>query len=493
MLLSGFAALAGLAIASFAIDVIRGWRSPALPWLESVGLDPYVFGFTMGSAVVAAALFGAAPAITGSRANLMDAMKTSTLSGMRHQGPLRNMLVAGEIALALVLLIASGLLVRSFLDLMGVDPGYDPKNVLTASVQLPLEEFTGPAGASNEYRPILAFTSQALPQLRALPSVRYAALAQRLPIQPNHSSLTLVWLGPALPPQEAWLQLRVPLVGVTPDFFRAMSTPLIQGRTFNDDDDERSPGVAIVNRAFARQFFSGDALGKRFHSMASEHCATCAPGKPTDLLVVGVAADIHQQGIDRSAEPEVYVPFAQAPRANFHVVLTTDGNPGALYAPLRSTIFALDHHAPVYDVATMEQRLSGSLAQRRLTMFLLSAFAALALLLAAVGVYGVISYAVVQRTQEIGIRVAMGATEPGVLRLVLRQQAKLILLGSAAGLALAFALSGIMSSLLYEVKARDFTTFALSWILLIMVALLAAVAPALRATRVDPCVALRNE
>jgi putative ABC transport system permease protein len=302
-----------------------------------------------------------------------------------------------------------------------------------------------------------------------------------------------VWFGPESAARDAWPKLRTPLVGVTPDFFRAMSTPIVQGRTFNDDDDETSPGVAIVNRAFARQFFSGDAVGKLFHSMAPEFCANCAPGKPTDLLVVGVATDLHQQGVDRPAEPEVYVPFAQAPHANFHVVLAANRNPGALSASLRSTIFALDHHVPVYDIATLEQRLAASLAQRRLTMFLLSAFAMLALLLAAIGVYGVISYGVLQRTQEIGIRMAMGATKSSVLRLVLRQQAELILFGSAVGLALAFALSGILSSLLYGVKARDFSTFALSWILLIMVALVAAAAPALRATRVDPSVALRNE
>jgi putative ABC transport system permease protein len=493
MLLSALAACVGLEIGDLAIDAIRRWRSPALPWLASVGLDPYVFGFTLIVAVVTAVLFGAAPAIIGSRANLIDAMKISTLSGRRHQGPLRNGLLAGEVAMALVLLIASGLLVRSFLDIMRIDPGYDAHNVLTASVQLPLEEFTGPAGVSNDYRPILAFASQALPELRALPSVRYAALAQRLPIQQNHSSLTLAWLGPALPPRGTWLKLRTPLVGVTPDFFRAMGTPIVRGRTFNDGDDERSFGVAIVNRAFARQFFSGDALGKQFHSMASEHCATCAPGKPTGLLVVGIVADVHQQGVEHPAEPEIYVPFAQAPRANFHVVLATNGNPGALSAPLRSTIFAISHQAPVYDIATLEQRLSESLAQRRLTMFLLSAFATLALLLAAVGVYGVISYAVVQRTQEIGIRVALGGTRRTVLRLVLAQQARLILLGSAVGLAPAFALSSVMSSLLYGVKAHDFTTFALSWIVLTIVAVLAGAAPTVRATRTDPCVALRNE
>jgi len=490
MLVSALAAAGGLAIAAFAIDVIRGWRPPALPWLASVALDPYVFGFTMAIAVLAAVFFGAAPAIIGSRANLMDAMKTSSSSGVRHQGPLRSALVTGEIALALVLLISSGLLVRSFLELIRVDPGFHPQNVLTASVQLPVQQSPG---GTNGDRPILAFASQVLPELRALPSVRYAALAQRLPIQQNHSSVTLVWFGPALPPRDTWLRLRTPLVGVTPDFFRAMGTSVVQGRAFTDDDDERSPGVAIVNRTFARQFFSGDALGKRFHSMASEHCASCEPGKPTDLLVVGIVADVHQRGVDIPVEPEIYVPFEQAPRADFHVVLASYGNPGALSAGLRSAIFRFDPHIPVYDLATLEERLSESLAQRWLTMFLLSAFATLAMLLAAIGVYGVVSYAVVQRVQEIGIRMAMGATRQDVLRLAMGQQARLILLGSALGLMMALGLSSIMSSLLYGVKARDFTTFAVSWIVLTMVALMAGAAPAVHATRVDPCVALRNE
>jgi ABC-type antimicrobial peptide transport system permease subunit len=251
--------------------------------------------------------------------------------------------------------------------------------------------------------------------------------------------------------------------------------------------------VAIVNRAFARQFYSGGALGKRFHSMVSEHCAGCAPGKPAELQVVGIAADVHQQGLDHPVEPEVYLPFAQAPEVSFNIVLATNGNPGMLSAPLRSTVFALDHQAPVYDIATLEQRLSESLAQRRLTMFLLSTFAVLALLLAAIGVYGVISYAVVLRTQEIGIRVALGATRGSVLRLILREQARMILLGSAAGLALALALSGVMSSLLYGVKPNDFITFVLSWIILTSIALLASATPALRATRTDPCVTLRYE
>jgi ABC-type antimicrobial peptide transport system permease subunit len=224
-----------------------------------------------------------------------------------------------------------------------------------------------------------------------------------------------------------------------------------------------------------------------------EHCGGCALGKPAELEVVGIIADVHQRGLDHPVEPEIYVPFAQAPLARFHIVLSTNGNPGVLSTPLRSTVFTLDHRAPVYDVAALEQRLSQSLAQRRLTMFLLSAFSALALLLAAVGVYGVISYAVVQRTQEIGIRVALGASRGSVLRLILRQQAQMILLGSAVGLILARAISGVLSSLLYGVTPHDLTIFALSWIVLALIALLASAAPALRATRTDPCVTLRYE
>ena len=248
-----------------------------------------------------------------------------------------------------------------------------------------------------------------------------------------------------------------------------------------------------MNRAFEQRFCPGGALGQRLHSIAPERCAGCRPDKPTELEVVGIAADLHEQGLDHPAEPAVYVPFAQSPLEGFYIVLATNGDPGMLSAPLRSAITAVDRGVPVYDIATLDERLSESLAQRRLTMFLLSAFAGLALLLAAIGVYGVIAYAVVQRSQEIGIRMALGATRGSVLRLVLEEQARMILVGSAAGLALAVALSGAMASLLYGVKPHDFITFALSWIVLAAIALLASAVPAARATQTDPCVTLRYE
>lgn len=495
MLISALAAAGGLAIGSLAIDAIRGWQSPVLPWLASVDLDPFVFGFIMGLALLAAVLFGAAPAITGSRANPIDALKVQSpgLFGARDHRQMRNAFVGGELALALMLLIAAGLLVRSFRGLINTDPGYHPRDVLTAQVQLPLPQSTGAAAAPNGHDLIRAFASEVLPKLQALPGVRYAALGNRLPLQPNHGLLTLVWFGPVPPPRAMWANLRVPLVSVTPDFFHAMGISVVAGRPFLPGDNQGSPGVAIVNRAFARQFGPDAALGKRFHSLAPEDCATCAPGKPVELEIVGVTADVHEHGLDRPVEPEVYVPFAQQPQDGFDIVLAADGNPGVLAAPVRSTVFALDHQVPLYDVATLEERLSESLAQRRLTTFLLSAFAAVALMLAAIGVYGVISYAVAQRTQEIGIRVALGATRESVIRLILEQLARITLLGSAAGLALAAALSGVVSGLLYGVKPLDFIAFAVSWMVLTAVALLAGAAPVLRATRTDPCVALRYE
>ena len=491
--ISALAALAGLAIGAFAIDAMRVWGSTALPWLASIRLDPYVFGFTMGVAGAAALLFGAAPAVTSSRANLIGALKTTSLrmSGVRDHRLLRNTLVVGEIALALVLLVGAGLLIGSFRDLMRTDPGYDPRNVLTASVQLPVES-ANPPGAPADYQPILNFASEALPKLQALPAVRYAAFSSRLPLQFNHA-LTVAWFGPVLPPRQMWGKHRVPRVSVSPDLFRAMGIRIVQGRAFRQSDDELSAGVAIVNRAFEQQFGQAGILGKRLHSMAPQLCGGCVAGKPAELEVVGIVADLHQRGLDRPVEPEIYVPFSQAPPARFHIVLSTNGNPGALAASLRSTVFALDHQTPVYDLSTLEQRMSQALAQRRLTMFLLSAFAGLALLLAAIGVYGVISYTVVQRTQEIGIRVVLGASRGSVLRLILRQQAQMILLGSAVGLILARAVSGLLSSLLYGLSPHDLTIFVLSWIVLALIAMLASAAPALRATRTDPCVTLRYE
>lgn len=484
MVICALAATAGLGIGALAIKAIRGWHSPALPWLDSVSLDPQVLAVSTAVAILAAALLGAAPAITGSRANVIEALKATPLgiSGPRERRMLRNAFVVGEVALALVLLIAAGLLVRSFRNLIRIDPGYNPHNVLTASVQLP-------DGTSN-----LPFAAEALPKLQALAGVRYAALTNLVPLQPNgRYSLTMVWSGPVTPPREMLGALRVPLVSATPDSFQAMGTPIVEGRVFHEDDNGRSPGVAIVNGAFVRKFCPGGALGKRFHSLAREHCAGCPADGPAELEVVGIAADVHQGDLDKPAGPEIYVPFAQAPRDNFDIVLATSGNPGALAASLRSIVFALDRRVPVYDIATLDDRLSESLAPKRLTLFLLSAFAALALLLAAIGVYGVISYAVVQRTREIGIRVALGATDGSVLRLVLLEQARLVLMGGAVGLALAIALSGVMSGMLYGVKPRDFTTFAVSWVMLTTAAMLASTAPALRAMRTDPSITLRYE
>lgn len=498
IVVAGFAAISGLIIAEVGIRALRGWHSSELPWLASVGLNLYVFGFSMVVSLAAAVLFGMAPAITGSRANLGTALKASsaTMSGIRDHRLLRNGFVVAEIALALVLLIGAGLLVRSFRGLMAVNPGYNPYNVLTANVQLP--PIKKPSNSfqqvpAPDYSGTLAFAEDLLPRLRALPGVRHAALTDALPLIHGNHAITVVWFGATPPPPEEWRQFTVPLISITPEFFHAMGTTIIQGRPFSEDDNDTALGVAIVNQEFARRFLSGGALGARFHSMAPEHCSGCKADGATELRVVGVVTDVHQQGLEQPVRPEIYLPFAQSPPAGLAIVLATNGPPSGLSASLRSSVFALNRAVPVYDIATLEERLSESLASRRLVMLLFSAFAILALLLAALGVYGVISYAVLQRQREIGIRVALGATRGRVLLLILQQQVRLILLGAIAGLGLGSALTGIMSSLLFVVKPHDLMTFVLSSVTMILVAILGSTAPALHAMRADPSTALRHE
>jgi predicted permease len=487
MVVGALAACTGLLIGAAIVGAIRAWQSPKLPWLSSISLDPYMFAFTLVVSVLAAISFGAAPAISGSRANLLDALKATSLrmSRGREHRSLRNAFVVGEVALALVLLIAAGLLLRSFSNLMRLDPGYDPRNVLTAKMRYVFPE-------SATYPRMVAFFSDVLSKAQAIPSVRYAAVSQVLPLE-DYRVATTVWFGTTGPPPTGSLKLPVPLISVSPDFFRAMGTTMVAGRAFTADDNESAPGVAIVNQAFVRKFIGTDALGRRFHSMHEEHCANCAGNEPPELQIVGIVEDVRQHGLEQPVEPEVYLPFAQAAKVDVSIVIATTGNPAGLAATLRAMIRSVNREVPVFEVSTLEQRLSESIAQRRLTMFLLSAFAALALLLAAVGVYGVISYSVVRRTQEIGIRIAMGATRASVLRLILGQHARMILLGSAIGLALAVALSGAMTSLLYGVRPRDIATFALSCVVLTAVAFLASAAPAMRAARTDPSVAIRYE
>ncbi|HEU5452931.1 MAG TPA: FtsX-like permease family protein, partial [Terriglobales bacterium] len=460
-----------------------------LPWLETVSLDPYVFVFTIAVAVTAAMLFGVAPAVSGSRTAVMDALKAATarIAGGREHRWLRHAFVAGELALALLLLVGAGLLVRSFVALMSTDPGYDPTNVISARVRFPMEQ-------ARSQIAMAAYSAALLARARALPGVRYAALSSSLPLH-GYSMMVMLSFHPTQPEETQSFHGPTTFVtSITPDFFRAMGTPLLEGRPFSGQDNEQSIAVGIVNQAFARQYLNGEPLGKVVYSSAVGNCANCFHNRTfMPVQIVGAIPDVRHDGLEKSAQPELYLPYAQMPHFSINVVLKTDGDPRALAAPLRSAVLAINPTIPAYEVATLESQLSEALAQRRLTMFLLSAFAALALLLAAIGVYGVISYAVLQRTQEIGIRMALGATRGGVLRLVLGQQARIVLLGSAAGVALALASSGLLASLLYGVKPRDGFTFAASWLVLTAVALLASITPALKATRCEPTVALRYE
>ena len=490
LVLAGLAVGAGLLLGYFGIEAIRSLRLREVPWLETVTLDPYVFLFTIAVAIAAALMFGVAPAVSGSRARAMEALKavSTRIAGGREHGWLRHAFVVAELALALVLLVGAGLLLRSFAALMRTDPGFDPKNVLSARVRLPLERYKDKGTAAG-------YGSDLLARTRALPGVRYAALSTSIPLQ-SYSMLVMIAFHPVQMGEGKpfYRGPSTPVISITPDFFRAMGTPLLEGRAFTDQDNSQSMAVGIVNRTFARKLLNGEALGKTVYSSAVGDCANCLHnGTFMPVQIVGVIPDMRHDGLEQPVGPELYLPFAQMSHFSIHLVLKSSSDSSALAAPLRAAVLGIDSTIPAYEISTLEHRLAESLAQRRLTMFLLSSFAALALLLASIGVYGVISYTVLRRTQEIGVRMALGATRGGILRLVLGQQSRVILLGSLLGLVLALATSGLLSSLLYGVKPRDGFTLGASWLVLTAVALLASAVPALRATRCDPTVALRYE
>jgi predicted permease len=489
LVLCGLASVPALLIADQAVRVIRATKLASMPWLSSVSVNPTVLAFMVGITVLSAVAFGIAPAISGSKTNLIDVLRTTpmNMSGGREHRALQQALVAGQVAVALLLVILAGLLVRSFRKLIDVNPGYAPAGVLTMQTVLPThrsdsEQATWMSGKSE----------QLLAHLKALPGVRDAALSTSIPLQ--RYRVTAGVRTSDMPPEHAGaLSPTSPQIGISPDYFRVMGTPLLAGRGFSDADNEKSPAVAIVNERFAAQFLGGAALGKHFQSGLGLYCAGCGNDSHFDIEVVGVVADMRHEGIDQPAQPEWFVPYRQAPLGNFTIVVSAAKDAAALSNPVRAAVQEVESEAPLFEVVTMRQLVDESLARRRLTMLLLSSFAGLALLLAAVGVYGVIAYAVLQRRQEIGIRIALGATPSGIVRLVLTEQVKVLAIGIIAGVALAAVSTRLMSNLLFGIQAGDVTTFAVACIVIAVAALVACMIPASQAAAVDPLVALRYE
>jgi putative ABC transport system permease protein len=478
-----------LAVVGGALGVLLAWwglesllkLSPAnLPRLDNIHLDTRVLGFTLGLSLLTGLLFGLAPALHTSQLELSETLKEGGRSGSggRRAQRVRSVFIVAEIALTLALLVGAGLLMRSFWQLQQVSPGFRTDHLLTLQLSLPRTKY--PEGAQA-----VAFYQQLQERLAALPGVESAsAVSQILMPRVTSSSNFTIENRPQDPRAQ---QLELPVDIAQPNFFQTMGIQLLRGRAFAPQDARGQPAVALVNETFVKRYFPNeDPLGKRF---------TFGDGNnnPQWITIVGVVHDTKRQGLDEPIRMESWLPHAQNPGRSMQVVVRTKGDPLALAGTVREAVWALDRDLPIPKIETMEQILSESVAQRRLSMLLLSIFASVALLLAAVGIYGVMSYVITQRTNEIGIRVALGAQARDVLKLILGQGMKLALLGVGLGLVATLLLTRLLTSLLFGVSATDPVTFAGVALLLIAVALLACLIPAWRATKVDPMIALRYE
>jgi putative ABC transport system permease protein len=482
MLLALIGGAFGILLALWGTDVLVSLSPANLPRVKEVGVDRYVLAFTLLISVLTGVLFGLAPALQASKPDLNEALKEGSRGSSENlgRGSLRRLLVIFEMAAALVLLIGAGLMVKSFLRLSEVNAGFDPRNVLTVTLSLPRAKYKEPRAQA-------AFFREAFERIEGLPGVESVGAINDLPLGGDRDSAAFAIEGrPAPPPGERpSTEWRL----VNPDYFKAMSIPLLRGRAFTEDDAIDSPPVVVINDSFARRFFPNeDPVGRRIILDLTISNAT-----PVAREVVGVAGDVRDLGLDAEPKPEVYAPYLQETVPYMALMVKAKADPAALGAAVRGEVSAIDKDQPISGIQGMEQVIKDSVGGRRFNMTLFAIFAAVALLLAAVGIYGVMAYSVTRRTHEIGIRMALGASSRDVLRLVLGQGMALALIGMVVGLAVSAALTRVMSSLLYEVSATDPLTFAAIPLLLAGVALLACYIPARRAMKVDPMVALRYE
>jgi len=473
----------GLLIAIWSLDLLVSLKPANLPRLAEIGVNRTVFLFTLAVSVLTGLLFGVAPALQVSKMDLNEGLKESSHGGTdspRRQR-MRALLVVSEVALSLVLLVGAGLMIRSFSRLLAVDPGFKADHVLTAFVSLPVSKYP-----KREEQ--TAFFDRLLERLRIVPGVSAAGLVTDIPLYGGSSTGFDVEGHPeAAPGTRPMTDYRL----INSDYFSAMGMKLVKGRAFSRYDTEAAPGVVIINETMAARYFAGeDPIGRRLD----------LSGDPKDLReVVGVVGDVRNYGVDAEVKPEVYVPFLQSAPGYLSsvvsaltIVVRSAIEPTALAAALREQVQALDKDQPVSEIRTMEWYLGDSMAQRRFNMLLLGAFAGLALVLAAVGIYGVIAYTVTQRTHEMGIRIALGAKGGDILRLVFGNAMATTLTGIALGLGAAFALTRLLRSLLYQVSPTDPVVFAAIPLLLLSVAVIATYLPARRAMKVDPITALRE-
>jgi predicted permease len=476
VVLSLIGGVLGLVFAVAGTMILRSVGPNALPRLNEIGVDGRVLAFTFVVSVITGVLFGMAPALRSSKVDLTKVLKEGGRGsrGVGHHR-LRSGLVVVEVALSVVLLIGAGLLVRSYRNIQNANPGFDPQNVLSFRLSLPGAKYKGPT--------VLSFYKQLTEKIKALPGVEAAGTSYSLPM----SSVALAWgpitiegYVPKNPTDFVMSNERF----VSPGYFSALRVPLVKGRYFDERDVKGAAETVIVNENLAQRFWPNqDPLGRRLERGDQEPWRT----------VVGVVKDSKEFSVDNEPPISIYHPHEQIPIPTMFMVVRSSSDPYQLVPAINKEIQSLDPEIPAFEIKTMTERVSESLARRRFSTFLLGVFAVVALLLAVIGIYGVIAYSVTQRTQEIGIRMALGAEPSAILRMILQQSLVLVIAGIAIGLIAAFGLTRLMTSLLFGVGQTDLLTFAVPPVVLLFVALLASLLPARRAGTVDPVTALRSE
>lgn len=482
VLLAALGGIVGLLLAAWGVNLLKAFVPEEISQVKAIMIDTKVLGFTLLVSLLTGLIFGLFPAMQASSFNLNETLKEAgrdSSSGSRGNR-IRSLLVIAEVAVSLVLLIGAGLLINSFLRLSNVDTGFQASKVLTMQIALPQLKYPDQARRSAFYTDMIA-------RVEALPGVRSAAVANWIPLirQGDSTGVSIEGRPAPAPGEELIVVTRI----ISPHYLRTMGIELLQGRDFNEQQDRvNSRAVVIINETLARRIWPGeDPIGKRL--------TPGTPDNPDDWCqVIGVVKDVRQFKLDADPKPQMYMSYEQvgffAPR---YLLVSTDVEPLSLASTVRSAVWEIDKDQPVSNITTMEDVLSKSVARQRFSTLLLSIFATVALVLAAIGIYGVMSYSVAQRTREIGIRMALGAQKSAVLKLVIGQGMRLVLWGVIAGLSGAFALTRLLQSLLFGVSATDLGTFIVIPLLLTIVALLACYMPAWRATKIDQMVALRYE
>jgi putative ABC transport system permease protein len=471
---------AGLLMASWGIDLLRVFGPHDLPRLDQIRVNGSVVLFTLSTVIVSTLLFALVPALQVSSPNVNESLQEGNRGAVGPESHrLRALLVVAQIALSMLLLTGAGLLIKSFANLRATRPGFDPSHALVADLVLPKAKYPDP----EKHR---QFFEQVLPKLAALPGVEAAGAAFPMPFSNNDSSSTFSIVGQ--PPRPSGQELEGSHLTITPGYFRAMRTPVLRGRVFNSRDTKDSPPVVIVNDVLAQRYFpSGNAIGQQ---IVLTHGEKDGPSAPKEI--VGIVAGSRHESLAIQPLPEFYIPAAQDPQRRMDVVIRAVAADG-LQTPLRNIVHEFDKDLFVPTLEPLESRIGVTLAQPRFNMMLLGCFAGVAMILAAIGIYGVIAYSVAQRTKEIGIRMALGAQKIDMMTMVLRQSLAIVAIGLIIGLIGALGATRLMSALLFGVGANDLTIYLIVVLLLGIAALLASYLPARRAMAVDPIVALRYE